>query len=249
MGYNGTLVGCAFSVFLGATAPTALAATVVGAAASAPLTAAIGKAMSPVPGWTLAFNATALAALVFVKPLAGASASGAAPLAVSAMSAADFISSLLTGVSQIFVVNNPIAGALMLAGIAAYSPSAAAATLLGSLMGVLVAVVVGADMNEVKDGLWGFNPALTGLAVSVFFVPSGMTLLLVCGGAAATAVLTMGMKDVAASTLQVPSLTLPFCAAATGCFLLGGRVPGLLRASAPHSPEVNLRAFRASCGK
>ena len=43
------------------------------------------------------------------------------------------------------------------------------------------------------DGLWGFNPALTALAVSVFFVQSPASVALAGSGAAATAVLSAGM--------------------------------------------------------
>ena len=50
MGYNGVLVGCAFSQFLAVSPPVALAATVAGAAATAPLAALLkplcGKAVS-----------------------------------------------------------------------------------------------------------------------------------------------------------------------------------------------------------
>lgn len=248
LGYNGALVGCAFSVFLAMSgwAPgPVLMATVAGGAASALVAMQIGRFMTVVPQWTLAFNITALSVLAYVQPF-----SDAAPpseiLATSAMAGADWISSMLVGVSQIFVVNNPIAGALVLAGIAAYSPAAAAATFVGSLIGVVAAVAVGADMAEVKDGLWGFNPALTALAVSIFFVPLGSAYAaLAVGGAFATAILTIGMKAAVGGAIASPSLTLPFCAAASACFLAGGRAPGLVRAASPHSPEQNLRAFKA----
>lgn len=245
-GYNGALVGCAFSVFLGAQAEPTLVATVLGGAASALVASKLGPMTAPVPQWTLAFNAVTLAALAYVRPLADV-ATVATPAAALAASSVNLPSAVLTGVSQIFVVNSPAAGALMLAGIAAYSPGAALATMVGSFVGVLTAIAWGADGQEVEDGLWGFNPALTALSVSIFFVPTGAPYLaLACGGAAATAVLTVGMKAVVAGTIASPCLTLPFCAVASGCFLLAGRAPGLVRAAAPHSPEVNLRSVRAA---
>ena len=163
-GYNGCLVGCAFSVFLGAPPVTTLAATVVGGGASAIVAAALKPAMGSVPQWTLAFNFTTLSALAYVRPLDGAAAipadAGALELALSP----------LVGVSQIFVVNSPWAGAMMLAAIGHYSKGCAAHTLAGSCVGVAAAAAVGAPAGEIAMGLWGFNPALTSLAVSVFFV-------------------------------------------------------------------------------
>jgi len=246
MGYNGALVGCAFSVFLGTPGiEPMIAATAIGGAASAFVTSWLGKMITSVPQWTLAFNATALAVLVYARPFANSTP--AEPVALSTLSPLDWCSSVLTGVSQIFVVNNPVAGALVLAGIAAYSPGAAAAALLGSLLGVVSAAVAGADAEEVKAGLWGFNPALTALAVSIFYVPlGGSVLCLACGGAVATAFFAVGMKGAFAAMLQVPALTLPFCAVASACHLLAGKAPGLVLAARPHSPEENLRAFKAA---
>ena len=89
------------------------------------------------------------------------------------VTAQDWALSPLVGISQIFVVESAISGALILAGIAVYSKEAAAHTLLGSTIGVATGVAMGADPSAITAGLWGFNPALTSLAVSVFFTPSG----------------------------------------------------------------------------
>ena len=89
-------------------------------------------------------------------------------------------------------------------------------------------------------GLWGFNPALTALAISVFFVPAAPSYALATGGAAATAVLFGGAKVAMGGAFGVPALTLPFCAVAAGCHLLShSNIPGLLLAASPHSPEKN----------
>ena len=239
-GYNGCLVGCAFSVFLGlpAWSPTAAIATVAGAAASAPLAAALKPMCGSVPQWTLSFNIATLSALTALRPLAGAAPADPS-VAISAM---EYALSPLVGVSQIFVVNDPICGALLLGGIGMYSPACALHTLGGSVIGVATAVALGAAPTEIGMGLWGFNPALTSLAVSVFFVPGAASYALATGGAAATAVLFGGAKVAMGTALGVPALTLPFCATASACYLLhtgAGGVPGLVLAAAPHSPEQN----------
>jgi urea transporter len=167
MGYNGALVGCAFSVFLKAPLAVIGVATVVGGAASALIASKLGPMMAPVPQWTLAFNITALALLALTQPFKPASddAAPAKPAASAPLDAFDWATAALVGVSQIFVVDSPAAGALMLAGIGSYSPMAAGTTLLGSLIGALTAQVAGGDKESVIHGLCGFNPALASLAV------------------------------------------------------------------------------------
>jgi len=253
LGYNGALVGCAFAVFLGyqAWTPEPVAATVVGAAASAGVAMTLGGVLTAVPQYTLAFNIVALSALAFVRPFSSVNPEEVAePQGPEVMSGLDWLSSVLTGVSQIFVVNNPFSGVLILAGIAAYSPLAAVATAVGSASGVLSAVACGADMAAVKDGLWGFNPALTSLAVSIFFTPLGRAYQgLMVGGAVATALATVAFNKTLGTALEGPTLTLPFCLMASLAYLMGSRVPGLVRARAPHSPEENWRAYWAARGR
>lgn len=122
-----------------------------------------------------------------------------------------------------------------------WSPACAAHTLLGSCVGVGTALAIGAAPAEIGAGLWGFNPALTALAVSVFFVPSTQSYALATGSSAATAVLFGGAKVAMGTAFGVPALTLPFCAVAAGNHLIAmGGARGLVLAAAPHSPEKNM---------
>ena len=250
-GYNGALVGCAFSVFLGAPLAATAAAVVPAAAASTAVANYLGGAMS-LPHFTLAFNIVTLAVLAFVQPFAKAEGDEADAAGSSSTSAervsldpVDWIEAVLNGISQIFVVQSPLAGILIALGIAAYSQMAAGALVLGSAIGALGGGLCGADLAEVSMGLWGFNAALTSLAVSVFFVPTGPSYIaLMCGGAALATALTAGLKGVAASTIASPSLTVPFCLAGLACFLPAGRMQGIVRARSPHSPEANWAAYR-----
>jgi len=236
-GYNGCLVGCAFSVFLGMDpwSPMAALATVAVAGASAPITVPLKEAMGAVPQWTLAFNVATLSVLSL--PLAGAVP--AEPSAV--LSASEWLCAPLVGVSQIFVVNDPLAGAMMLGAIASYSPQCAGFTLLGSTLGLGTGLLLGAPAAELGMGLWGFNPALTSLAVSVFFVANPAMYALSAGGAVATAGLFMPTKALMAGVVGTPALTLPFCAVASACYVAPrlGMLPDLVLAASPHSPEKN----------
>ena len=158
-GYNGTLVGCAFAVFLGTSAPVTLAATVAGAAATPFVSRAIAPLCGSAPQFTLAFNAVALSALALVRPLAAKTAEASPDVvAAAATGVTDLLLAPLTGVGQIFLVESPLSGALLLGAIGVYSPMCALATLSGSSIGAAVGAIVDAPAADIAAGLWGYNP-------------------------------------------------------------------------------------------
>jgi urea transporter len=240
-GYNGFLVGGAFSVFLTATNgwsfSGAAAATVVGAACTAPLVGLLRPVCGTVPQFTWAFNATTLVAFgCYVRPLADATAATAS---ASLITLSEFVSSTLSGVAQIGFVGDPTVGSMLLGAMCLYSPSCAAHALVGSGVGVAAALACAAPHAEIIAGLWGYNPALTALAVSVFFVPSPSSYVLAAGGAAASTFLFAATKGVTASAIASPALTLPLCVIGSACHLMHHVVPSLVLAGEPHSPERN----------
>ena len=242
----------------GAAAASGLAATTLGAVVTPFVGAAFGTAMGRVPQWTLAFNAVTISALLCTRPMShtadgegeAAALDTVAQSATAAASSPDLISlacSPLKGVSQIFVVDSAATGAAILGGMALYSPALALHLLGGSLIGSFTGwALCDAGLEGVVSGLWGYNSALTSLGVGVFFVNSSATIALSAGGAAVTSVLFGAAKSVFA-TSYAPCLTLPFCAAMSGCYLLGmgQTVPGLRLAANPHSPEKNSEAVNA----
>ena len=240
-GYNGCLVGCAFSVFLELQpwSLNAVLATAAFAAATAPLAAALKPICGAVPQWTLAFNFLTLAVLCVTRPLAGVSAPQVGGKLLSELSMFELGCAPLIGISQIFVVNDAVAGAIILAAIAYYSPKCALLTFNGSLMGMSMGIVHRAPAGDIASGLWGYNPALTSLAVAVFFVPGQPSYTLAIFGAAGSALLFAGLKSVMASALGTPALTLPFCVVASLCMMAPAFVPALKLAENPHSPEMN----------
>jgi len=247
LGYNGCLVGCAFAVFGSPSIIAATTATIVGAAATPFVAVSMKEAMGSVPQWTFAFNFVTLASLLRTRPLLPLTpVDGGGEGAIEAATSSDSSSSLLldvvtspfTGISQIFVVQSALSGAVILGGIGSYSPLLAVHAIGGSTLGTLVGALSGASLEELGMGLYGFNSALTSMAVGVFFVHSTPTMLLSAGGAAATASLFGAMKTVF-GVYGSPCLTLPFCFTMSGCYMLQKHVPGLVFARSPHSPEKN----------
>lgn len=237
-GYNGALIGCAASAFSSGSFPFVVASTLFGAAATPVLSASLRSAIS-VPQWTWSFNVVALTALLRTRPLAESGAVGDVAAVSSSTGVGDIVSSPLVGMSQIFVVESHLTGAGIVAGTYLYSPKLAAHALGGSAAGCLVGLVLGAELSDVCIGLWGYNSALTSMAVGTFFVHSNRTIVLSASGAAASAVLFGAMQPLFGG-YGVACLTLPFCSVASACYLLEGHIPGLKLAADPHSPEKNV---------
>ncbi|MCQ4313259.1 urea transporter [Pseudomonas stutzeri] len=86
---------------------------------------------------------------------------------------------VLNGVSQIFLHANPTCGLLMLMTITFYAPSLLAGTLLGLLSGTLAARLLGYARQDIESGLYGYNPALLGLLVTLVLGSSPLALFLV----------------------------------------------------------------------
>jgi urea transporter len=273
-GYNGCLVGCATAVFICPIAdPTAVSTistiaaagiwTTTGAAASTMVAASLPGALGKVPQYTLAFNLVTLSVLLRTQPLAAATAvadsstvdATVTPAADVVITMGQLLAAPLHGLSQIFVVESALTGAGVLVAVASYSPQLATHALIGSVVGSLTGVIAGAAPADIAAGLWGYNSALTSMAVGVFFVSDNLNrtdksynnsnankqaavTALSIGGAAATAAVFGGMQSVFGAA-GAPCLTLPFCFTASGCYLLANVVPGLQLAANPHSPEKN----------
>jgi urea transporter len=221
-GYNGALVGCAASVF-GGFVPFAIAGTVVGAVATPVVSASLKNAMS-MPQWTWSFNIVTLTVLMQTRPLLSANSESVADgIVEKAIPFWDVALSPLAGISQIFVVPSHLAGVGIVAAIGMYSPKLALHALGGSVTGCMVGMMLGADVSDVALGLFGYNSALTSMAVGTFFVDSRRVRVLSCAGAAASAILFGAMKTTFGA-FGVPCLTLPFCTVATGELVWGCKI-------------------------
>lgn len=73
-------------------------------------------------------------------------------------------------IGQIFFQDNWITGYLMVAGIAVNSRISAVMALFGASLAAVVAVVFGGPEGAIRDGLFGYNAALTAIALGGFFL-------------------------------------------------------------------------------
>ncbi|AXO87768.1 urea transporter [Pseudomonas parafulva] len=204
--YNGVLIGLLISAVLPWSAilpPLILAA----GGLSSMLTHQWRKRGGPLlTAYTAPFVLLGWAALALAEP------------AASVVVAGEPVQGVLRGLGQVFLLDAPLAGLLIVLGLLIAHPYAALWAVLGSTLGGGAALL--ADQPQAAAlGLYGFNTALAALAFSRHGERPWITLL-----AIALALLVQALFAHAA----LPSLTAPFVIA---CWLmhLGGHLAGLAR--------------------
>jgi len=265
-GFNGVLVGAGMSLFLQPDWDVLVMVwIVVGAFFSTILHAAFAAVFLGawgVPPFTLAFNVMTLLFLVgalnfangrvggLVAPADAQVTSGSvsntlrsAANAASENNLEGAVNAILRGIAQLFFANGIASGIIIIVGIAIASRIAAAFALIGSTVGMLTGLAVGASGVAIYNGLWGFNSFDAALAVGgVFFVLTLRSGLL----AVACAVLTALIFGAIASIFTpwgLPALTLPFVFGTLIFVLLKGTTDKLepIAAEDITTPEEHLK--------
>lgn len=96
--------------------------------------------------------------------------------------AIEFFRTILRGVGQIMLQNNPITGLLFLIGIFYNSWAMGVGAIVGVLTGTITAILFRYKKEDISNGLYGFNGALVGLALIFFFELNLFLLALVIFG-------------------------------------------------------------------
>lgn len=96
---------------------------------------------------------------------------------------------LLKGIGQIMLQENALTGLLFLAGITYGDWYMGLATVLATATGTVTAQLLGFGREEQQQGLYGFSPALVGVALTFMFSPTLLVWAAVVIGAAAAAVI------------------------------------------------------------
>lgn len=224
-GFNGALVAIGLNAYLSAdfTAgafldPLAYGYVLVAAALSTVLMAALGAFLGwlQVPALTAPFVFATWIFLFAVVRFAGIEHGPLDPslpeLAAggSSYSMATWQDGILKGIGEIFFQDSWLAGAIILVAIAVNSRISAAMGLLGATLGVAVAVVLGAAETDVALGLYGFNAALTAMALGGFFLVLNVrSFLYALLGTLATVVAWAWLATFLSPT-GMPTLTMPF---------------------------------------
>jgi urea transporter len=242
-GFNGVLVGAGLSLFMQPDWDALVMVwIVVGSMLSTILHAALAAVFIgawKVPPFTLAFNFITLifliGALNFANGRVGDLVAPASPevtegtVDTALRSAVDagtmnnlegVVNAILRGISQLFFANSIVAAIIIVVGLAVCSRIAAIFALVGSTVGMLTGLALGANGVAIYNGLWGFNSFDAALAIGgVFFVLTWRSGLLAIG-CAVLAALLFGAIAALFTPWGLPALTLPFCFATLAFVLL-----------------------------
>lgn len=185
-GFNGALVGLALVAFTSAdfrvgTVPSIhmFVYIVFAAAMTSVVFSAISALLQPykvaaltmpfvLVGWLFLF-----AVLKFANIEAGPLAKPVSPDQYDVASAyvlPTWYMGIGNAIGQIFFQDNWIAGYLILLGIAVNSRISAGMALLGASLAATTAAVFGGPEGAIRDGLFGYNAALTAIALGGFFL-------------------------------------------------------------------------------
>jgi urea transporter len=270
-GFNGVLVGAGLSLFLQpAWDEMVIVWIVVIAAFSTILHAALAKVFIgsfTVPPFTLAFNFMTLLFLIGALNYANGRVGGlvgpadaqvtassvsntlrSAAEAGSANNVEGVANAIFRGIGQLFFANSVWAGVIMVAGLAVCSRIAAIFAVVGSAVGMLTGLAVGANGVAIYNGLWGFNSFDACLAIGgVFFVLTVRTGILAVA-CAVLAALLFGAISAFFIPWGLPALTLPFCFATLAFVLLKGASDKLeaIEAADITTPEEHLARSRGA---
>ena len=82
------------------------------------------------------------------------------------------------GIGQVMFQNNALSGLLMLIGIACNSWQLAILAIAGTIVSTLTASLLKYNKRDIRDGLYGFNGTLVGIAIGVFMEINILSILL-----------------------------------------------------------------------
>lgn len=148
------------------------------------------------------------------------------------------------GIGQVMFQNNALSGALMLVGILCGSWQMALLAVAGNLVGNLTACLCKYSREDIRNGLYGFNGTLVGIAIGVFMPINLLSIALLIAGSA----LSTWIARLFGYWGKLPGYTAPFILSVW--ILLAGCTygyPSLLSASAPAVAEQSPDLIRAFC--
>ena len=226
-GFNGVLVGCAFPTFMGNTVWMWLALALCSALTTW-VRAGFNNVMAPwkVNSFTFPFVFCTWMFLLAARAMHGLPtthmADPALPAAFSSLESirfGDLAVYWLKGIGQVFLINSWVTGICFLAGLFLCNRRAALWAAIGSALALLVVIALKASGSDISDGLYGYSPVLTAIALAtVFYKPNFRSALWAVLGILVTVFIQAGMYMLMAP-VGIATLTGPFCIT-TWLFLL-----------------------------
>ena len=226
-GFNGILVGCAMPTFLGNTWLMWIA-LIVCSAATTWVRTGFNNVMAP---WKVNSLTFPFVFLTWLFLLAARMLQGLPPEYMSSPALTMHLSThvdlgflpLLTywlkGISQVFLINSWVTGLFFLAALAVSSRWAALWAAVGSALSLALALLYQAPGTDIANGLYGFSPVLTAIALGcTFYKPCLRSALWTLMGIVVTFFVQAAL-DTWTMPFGLPTFTAPFCLT-TWLFLL-----------------------------
>ena len=227
-GFNGILDGCAVFTFLGNTV-WAWVAMILGSALTVIARRGFNNVLAPFNTTSYTFPFIAISWFILLSarmmgqlPPVGESIAAlptSVPVEHLSYSFGDLVIYWLKGISQVFLVNSWVTGIIFIVGLALCSRWAAAWAMIASAVSLAVAIIFNADHSDIVNGLFGFSPVLTGIAIGcTFYKPSVKSFFYSLAAVVFTVFVQAGL-DSFLSPVGIATLTAPFCIA-TWIFML-----------------------------
>lgn len=226
-GFNGILVGCALPTFLGDT-PQMWLALILCSMLTTWVRTGFNNVMKPwkVNSLTFPFVFCSWLFLLAARMLHGMppeymsspELTAHFPLYVD-MSMGALVVYWLKGISQVFLINSWVTGLIFLVALFISNRWTALWAAVGSALSLLVVLLYQGPGSDIANGLYGFSPVLTGIAVGcTFYKPNARSAVWALIAILVTVFLQAGM-DALVLPWGLPTFTAPFCIA-TWLFLL-----------------------------
>lgn len=223
--FCGTLVGAAVFAALGGSAWWSYVLAFVGGVATGPVTWLVNALFTKtaLKKYDLPYTT---APFVIVATIIALSTAGlavkSAPSTLPTEPVPAFFISILTNVSQVVLVDNIWSGALILIALFIASWKVGLAAVTGSVLGTVVAIIMGEPWSEISNGLANYSGVLTAIALSVTFVKSSVgSWLYSLPWIAITAIVTLLMHRLGLDTYTWPYILTTWVALVVAYYLGG----------------------------
>lgn len=175
--FCGTLVGAAVFAALGGDAWWSYVLAFVGGLVTGPVTWLVNALFTktPLKRYNLPYTTAPFVIVATIIALSTLSlAVKAGPAVYSAEPVPAFFTSILTNVSQVVLIDSVWSGGIILLALFIASWRVGIAALLGSVLGTVVAIIMGESWSEIANGLANYSGVLTAIALSVTFLKSSV---------------------------------------------------------------------------
>lgn len=218
-GYNGVLVGCAMPTFLGSTPLMWLTLTLF-AATSTWVMVGMNNILKrfKVTAYTFPFVLLTLFVLLATRVMHGLPAPYlsipelpgpfSSTLQIDALSLTQY---WLKGISQVFLINSAITGIIFIFALWICNKWAAIWACISSAIALGIAIMLECDSHYIANGLFGFSPVLTGIAVGCTFYKVNWRTAIYAIIAIVITVYIQAAMDTMVVPWGLPTLTAPFC--------------------------------------